>query len=170
MNLEQKIRDIKDYPREGVVFKDITPLLNDKDAFREAIDKMADLLEDKEFDLIIGPEARGFLVGAPLSYKLNKGFVPVRKPNKLPYETISFEYELEYGSDTLEMHKDAIQPGQKVVIVDDLLATGGTTHSIIQMINKLGGEVVGIVYLIELEFLNGRKVLEDYDVKSVIKY
>ncbi|WP_066502774.1 adenine phosphoribosyltransferase [Abyssisolibacter fermentans] len=170
MNLEQKIRDIKDYPREGVVFKDITPLLNDKDAFREAINKMADLLEDKEFDLIIGPEARGFLVGAPLSYKLNKGFVPVRKPNKLPYETISFEYELEYGFDILEMHKDAIQPGQKVVIVDDLLATGGTTHSIIQMINKLGGEVVGIVYLIELEFLNGRKVLENYDVKSVIKY
>lgn len=170
MDLKQKIRDIKDYPSEGVIFRDITTLLADKDAFNQAIKEMAGLLDGKEFDMFVGPEARGFIVGTPLAYELNKGFVPVRKPKKLPYETIKFEYELEYGTDTLEMHVDAIKPGQKVVIVDDLLATGGTTNAIVKMIESVGGEVVGIVYLIELEFLNGREVLEGYDVKSVIKY
>ncbi|WDV47555.1 adenine phosphoribosyltransferase [Clostridiaceae bacterium M8S5] len=170
MDLKKKIRDLKDYPREGVIFRDITPLLADKDAFKYAINEMANLLQDKDFELIIGPEARGFIVGTPLSYELNKGFIPVRKPNKLPYKTIKCEYELEYGTDILEMHEDAIKPGQKVVIVDDLLATGGTTRSIIEMIEKLGGEIVAIVYLIELEFLNGRDKLKGYEVKSVIKY
>lgn len=170
MDLRSKIRSIKDFPKEGIDFKDITTVLMDKDAYRETIDRMSDELKGKEIDIIVGPEARGFLVGAPMAYKLGAGFVPVRKPGKLPYETIKHEYELEYGTDTLEMHKDSIKPGDKVVIADDLLATGGTVLSTIKMIEELGGEVVGIVFLIELEFLNGRDILKDYDVKSIIKY
>lgn len=170
MDLKNKIRNIKDFPKEGINFKDITTLLKDKDAFNYAIKEMAGLIQDKEFDIVIGPEARGFLVGAPLAYETKTGFVPVRKPGKLPSETLNYEYDLEYGSDTLEIHKDAIKPGQKIVIADDLLATGGTVHSVVKMIEQLGGEVVGIIFLIELEFLNGIEKLKGYNVKSLIKY
>lgn len=170
MDLKSKIRNIVDFPKEGINFKDITTLLKDKEAFKYSIKKMAEELKDVEFDIVVGPEARGFLVGAPLAYETGAGFVPVRKPGKLPAETINFEYDLEYGSDTLEIHKDAIKPGQKVVIADDLLATGGTVYSTVKMIEKLGGVVVGIVFLIELEFLQGRKKLEGYNIKSIIKY
>lgn len=170
MDLKSKIRNIQDFPKEGINFKDITTLLQDKEAFNYSIKEMARVLENVDFDIVVGPEARGFLVGAPLAYATQTGFVPVRKPRKLPYDTLSFEYDLEYGTDTLEIHKDAIKPGQKVVIADDLLATGGTVFSTIQMIEKLGGEVVGIVFLIELDFLQGIKKLEGYNVKSIVKY
>ncbi|EOD00659.1 adenine phosphoribosyltransferase [Caldisalinibacter kiritimatiensis] len=170
MDLKSKIRVIEGFPKEGISFKDITTVLQDKDAFRECIYQLAEAFRNEEVDMVVGPEARGFLIGAPLAYELGVGFVPVRKPGKLPAETISFEYELEYGTDTLEIHKDAIKPGQKVLVIDDLLATGGTVHSTVKMIEELGGEVVGIGFFIELEFLNGRKLLEDYNVKSLVKY
>ncbi|RKD34649.1 adenine phosphoribosyltransferase [Thermohalobacter berrensis] len=170
MDLRTKIRNIKDFPKEGINFKDITTVLKDKDAFKECIDQIADQLKDKEIDIIVGPEARGFLIGAPLAYKLGAGFVPVRKPGKLPAETISAEYELEYGTDKLEIHKDAIKPGQKVVVVDDLLATGGTVKSTVSLIEELGGEVVAISFFIELEFLKGREALEGYEVNSIVKF
>jgi len=170
MDLKSKIRSIKDFPKEGIDFKDITTVLGDKEAFHECIYKMAEQLRDKEIDIIVGPEARGFLIGAPLAYELGVGFVPIRKPGKLPYETISYEYELEYGTDTLEMHKDAIKPGQKVAIIDDLLATGGTALSACKMIEKLGGEVSAIGFFIELDFLNGRNSLKDYNVYSIVKF
>lgn len=170
MDLKSKIRNIPNFPKEGINFKDITTLFKDKEALNYTITEMARELKDKEFDIIVGPEARGFLVGAPLAYETGTGFVPIRKQGKLPAETIRYEYELEYGTDILEMHKDAIKPGQKIVIADDLLATGGTVLSTIKMIEQLGGEVVGVIFLIELEFLNGRKKLEDYDVKALIKY
>lgn len=170
MNIESKIREIKDFPNEGIIYRDITTLLNDGEAFRSAIDQMQELIKDVEYDIVVGPESRGFIFGTPLAYATKKGFVPVRKPGKLPYKTISFEYELEYGTDVLEMHIDAIKPGQKVIIADDLLATGGTLHSTIQLIEQLGGEVVGICTLIELTYLNGREKLKDYNVQSLIKY
>ena len=170
MDLKEKIRNIKDFPKEGINFKDITTVLKDKEAFHYSIYQMAEQLRDKEFDLIVGPEARGFLIGAPLAYELGVGFIPVRKPGKLPAETISFEYQLEYGTDTLEIHKDAIQPGQKVVIVDDLLATGGTSEAMVKLIEDLGGEVVKMVFLIELSFLPGADKLKDYNVESIIRY
>lgn len=170
MNLKDKIRVVEDFPKEGISFKDITTLLQDGEAYKKAVDLCIEAAQDKEFDIIIGPEARGFLIGAPMSYATGKGFVPVRKPGKLPYETVKYEYELEYGTDALEIHKDSIKPGQKVLIVDDLLATGGTTLSTIKLVQQLGGEVVSVVFLIELEFLNGRDTLKDYDVKSIIKY
>lgn len=170
MNLKDKIRVIEDYPKEGISFKDITTLLQDGEAYKQAIDLCIEEVKDKDFDIIVGPEARGFLIGAPMSYATKKGFVPVRKPGKLPFETVKYEYELEYGTDTLEMHKDAIKPGQKVLIVDDLLATGGTTLSTIKLIEELGGEIVSVLFLIELSFLSGRDTLKDYDVKSIIKY
>jgi adenine phosphoribosyltransferase len=170
MDLYGLIRDVKDFPQEGILFRDITPLLQNKDGLRAAIDEMAKELEGVEFETVIGPESRGFIFGVPLAYKLNKGFVPVRKPGKLPYETISQSYELEYGKNTVEMHIDSIQKGEKVVIIDDLLATGGTTKAMVELIEKLGGEVVKIVYLIELEGLDGRAVLEGKDVVSLLKY
>ncbi|MTI67643.1 MAG: adenine phosphoribosyltransferase [Firmicutes bacterium] len=170
MDIKSKIRNIKDFPKEGIDFKDITTVLKDKEAFNYCIKEMAKNLKDMDFDLIVGPEARGFLIGAPLAYELNVGFVPVRKPGKLPAETITYEYELEYGTDTLEMHKDSIKPGQKVVIADDLLATGGTVKSTIEMIEKLGGEVVNISFLIELEFLKGKDSLKEYNVESLVKF
>ncbi|MTI47784.1 MAG: adenine phosphoribosyltransferase [Firmicutes bacterium] len=170
MDLRTKIRSVKDFPKEGIDFKDITTVLKDKEAFRQCIDQMADLISDIEVDIIVGPEARGFLTGAPMAYKLGAGFVPVRKPGKLPAETISYEYELEYGTDILEIHKDSIKPGEKVVIVDDLLATGGTVLSTIKLIEELGGEVVGVCFFIELEFLKGRDILEGYNVQSLIKF
>lgn len=170
MNIKDKIRVVEDFPKEGISFKDITTLLQDGEAYRKAIDLCIEEVKDIDFDIIVGPEARGFLIGAPMSYATKKGFVPVRKPGKLPFETVKYEYELEYGTDTLEMHKDSIKPGQKVLIVDDLLATGGTTLSTIKLIEQLGGEVVSVLFLIELSFLSGRDTLKDYDVKSIIEY
>ncbi|MFT9494603.1 adenine phosphoribosyltransferase [Anaerosolibacter sp.] len=170
MDLKEKIRVIPDFPEKGIRFKDITTLLKDGDAFKYTIDQFQKELQGKDFDLVIGPESRGFIVGTPLAFAMNKGFIPVRKPGKLPSETIRSEYKLEYGSDVLEIHKDAITPGQKVVIADDLLATGGTILSTIKLVEDLGGVVVGIVFLIELTYLNGRELLKNYDVRSLIKY
>jgi adenine phosphoribosyltransferase len=169
MDFTSKIRVIEDFPKEGISFKDITTLLKDPQGLKDAIDTMIETVSDLDFDLIVGPEARGFIVGTPMAYAMNKGFVPIRKPGKLPAETLRYEYELEYGTDVLEMHKDAIRPGQKVLIADDLLATGGTTKAVIEMIESLGGEVVGLVFLIELGFLEGRGMLEGYDVRSIIR-
>ncbi len=170
MNLKDKIRSIMDYPKEGVDFKDITPVLQDPVAFKECIIQMSELAEGKKVDIVVGTEARGFIVGAPLALKLESGFVPVRKAGKLPSETISYEYELEYGTDTIEIHKDAIKKGDKVIIVDDLLATGGTALASARLIEKLGGEVVGMIFFIELEFLEARDLLSNYDVKSLVKF
>lgn len=170
MNLESKIRNIQDFPKPGIGFKDITTLLKDGDAFKEAIDKIVENLKDKDVDYIVGPEARGFLLGAPVAYALGVGFVPIRKPGKLPAEVVSFEYDLEYGTDKIEMHKDSIEEGKKVVIIDDLLATGGTVEAATKLIESLGGEIVSIQFLIELEFLNGKDKLKGYDVESIIKY
>ena len=170
MNLKDKIRSVMDYPKEGIDFKDITPVLQDPEAFKACIDQMSELASGKEVDIVVGTEERGFIVGAPLALELGTGFVPVRKPGKLPSETISYEYELEYGTDTVEIHKDAIKKGDKVIIVDDLLATGGTAIASAKLIEELGGEVVGMIFFIELEFLEARKLLKDYDIKSLVKF
>lgn len=170
VNLEEKIRDVSNFPKDGIIFKDITPLLQDAAAFRYAIDVLTIKYHDKGVDVVVAAEARGFILGAPLAYNLGVGFVPVRKPVKLPAECISAEYALEYGFDSLYMHKDAILPGQKVLIIDDLLATGGTVGAKIELVEKLGGQVVGIAFLVELTFLNGRDRLKDYEVTSLIKY
>lgn len=170
MDFKEKIRVVLDFPEKGIRFKDITTLLNDGDAFHQAIDALADPFRDKKIDLVVGPEARGFIVGVPVAYTLGAGFVPVRKPGKLPSETLTYEYSLEYGKNTLEMHKDAISPGQRVLIVDDLLATGGTIEATISMVEALGGIIVGLVFLIELSYLEGRKKLANYDVMSLMKY
>lgn len=169
MNLEEKIRVIKDFPKEGIEYMDITTLLKDGKAYKETIDKCITLTRDLDYDIIVGPEARGFIVAAPMSYATNKGFVPIRKPGKLPAEILSYEYKLEYGTDTLEVHLDAIKPGTKVLIADDLLATGGTVEAVVNMVEKLGGEVVGMVFIIELTFLKARENLEKYDIFSIIK-
>lgn len=168
--IEDYVRSIPDFPRKGIIFRDITTVLQDKDGFQLAIDKMQQELEGVTFDKVLGAESRGFIFGAPLAYNLKKAFIPVRKKGKLPCETVSMEYELEYGTATLELHKDAIQPGDKVVIVDDLIATGGTIEAITKLVEMLGDEVVKIVFLLELEGLNGREKLQDYEVASVIKY
>ncbi len=170
MELKGYIRSIQDYPKEGILFRDITTLLKDKDAFKLAIDKMAEQVKDKKVDLIVGAESRGFLIGSALAYKMNCGFIPVRKKGKLPYKTISEEYALEYGTDTLYMHEDAIKKGDNVLVVDDLIATGGTALAMIKMVEKLGGNVVGSSFLIELEELNGRKEIEKYPINILIKY
>lgn len=170
MDLEKYIRTIEDFPTEGISFKDVTTLLKEGDAFKYTVKSIADRLRDLKVDIVVGPEARGFLFGAPVAYELGVGFVPVRKPGKLPAETIRYEYELEYGKDALEIHKDAIKKGARVAVVDDLLATGGTILSAVKLVEQLGGEVVHIGFLIELEFLNGRENLKDYSVSSMIKY
>lgn len=170
MDLKAKIRVIEGFPKEGISFKDVTTLLSDGDAYHQAIEACLNLLEGTEFDVVVGPEARGFLIGAPLAVLAKKGFVPVRKPGKLPSETIKHEYSLEYGTDVLEMHKDAIKPGDRVLIADDLLATGGTAKAVCELIEKLGGTVVGLTFLMELDFLDGRKVLDGYKVFSAINY
>lgn len=170
MNLKDKIRSVMNYPKEGIDFKDITPVLSDPVAFKACIDQMSALADGREVDIVVGTEARGFIVGAPLALELGTGFVPVRKPGKLPSETISHEYELEYGTDTVEIHKDAIKKGDKVIIVDDLLATGGTAIASAKLVEELGGEVVGMIFFIELEFLEARKLLKDYDIKSLVKF
>lgn len=170
MNLKNFIADIKDFPEAGILFRDITPLLQNGEAFAYAIKQLSDFAKSVGADVIVGPEARGFIFGTPVANQLSIGFVPVRKPNKLPRETVSYEYALEYGTNVLHMHKDAIKPGQKVVIVDDLLATGGTTEAAIKIIEKLGGEVVGCAFLICLDALNGEKKLEGYNVLSLLHY
>ncbi len=170
MDLKDKIRSIENYPQEGVIFRDITTLLKDAEGMKAAIDEMTAKLDGMEFDMVLGPESRGFIFGMPVAYNLGKGFVPVRKKGKLPAEVISKEYALEYGTATIEMHKDALQPGQKVVIVDDLMATGGTAKAIIEMVEEMGAEVAALVFLIELDFLEGRKVLPGYRIESVIHY
>lgn len=170
MDFKQKIRIIHDFPEKGVRFKDITTLLKDGEAFRSAISTLAQHFEQARVDIVVGPEARGFAVGAPVAYALGAGFVPVRKPGKLPAETLRFEYELEYGKDTLEIHQDAITPGQRVLVVDDLLATGGTTRTTVKMVEKLGGQVVGLAFLIELSYLQGRETLPGYAITSLVTF
>ncbi len=168
--IEEYVRSIPDFPEEGIIFRDVTSVLQDADGLHLAIDEMQATLKDVDFDVVGGPESRGFIFGVPIAYNLHKAFVPVRKKGKLPCETISMDYDLEYGSATIEMHKDSIKPGQKVVIVDDLIATGGTIEAIIKLVEQLGGEVVRIVFLIELKGLNGRERLAGKDVASVICY
>lgn len=170
MKLEERIRDVPDFPKKGIIFKDITPLLKDATAFKYLIDLLTERYHDKGVAVVVAMEARGFILGAPLAYNLGAAFVPVRKAGKLPAEVVSAQYSLEYGIDSLEMHKDAISPGQKVLIIDDLLATGGTVEATIELVEKLGGEVIGIAFLIELTFLNGRQKLEGYQVMSLIQY
>ena len=170
MDLKSKIREIPDFPKKGIGFKDITTLLQDGAAFKVAIDQMAEFCKDKEIDIVVGPEARGFLVGAPLAYSIGAGFVPVRKSGKLPGEVVEATYELEYGNDTLQIHKDSIKPGQRVLVADDLLATGGTVKSTVDLVKELGGEIVGVAFLIELTFLEGRKKLEDHKIFSLLEY
>lgn len=170
MDFNEYIRVIEDFPKPGISFKDITTLLKDGQAYRAAIDAIVEIVKESKPDVIVGPEARGFLLGAPVAYALGVGFVPVRKPGKLPGNTVSETYELEYGNDTLEVHGDALQPGQRVAIVDDLLATGGTISATARLIEKTGAQVVGMSFLIELGFLEGRAKLEGYDVFSLIKY
>lgn len=170
MDLKAFIRDIPDFPQKGVMFRDITPLVRNPEAFRYAIDTIASELEKFEFDLIVCPEARGFMIAAPLAYKLGKGFVPVRKPGKLPYKTVSDVYELEYGKAELHMHEDAIEKGQKVIIIDDVLATGGTAMALKRLVEKVGGTVVASAFLIELTYLNPRDLLKDLPIIAPIKY
>ena len=170
MDLMDKIRSIEDYPQKGVIFRDITTLLKDAEGLKDAVDAITASLADVSFDLVLSPESRGFIFGMPVAYNMGKGFGPVRKAGKLPAETISKEYELEYGKATIEIHKDAIKPGQKVLIVDDLIATGGTTEAMIKLIESLGGEVAGIVVLIELAGLKGRERLSGYRLESAICY
>lgn len=170
MDIEKYIRVVENFPKEGISFKDVTTLLKDGEAFKHSIKLMADKIKDLDVDLIVGPEARGFIFGAPIAYELGVGFVPVRKPGKLPADTLKYEYELEYGMDVLEIHKDSIKKGDRIAVVDDLLATGGTILSAVKMIEMLGGQVVHIGFLMELDFLGGRKSLADYNVSSIIKY
>lgn len=170
MDFKEKIRVVPDFPSPGIRFKDITTLLNDGPAFHAAIESLTAFAKEQDADIIVGPESRGFLLAAPMAYALKKGFVPVRKPGKLPHETVSVEYALEYGKDILEIHKDSIQPGQRVVIADDLLATGGTIGAAIELVEKLGAKVVGVCFLIELTYLNGREKLDGYDVFSLVQY
>ena len=170
MDLKKYIADIPDFPEPGVIFRDVTPLLANKDAYQESIRLISEFAKDKNVDVIVGPEARGFLFGCPVALALHCGFVPVRKPGKLPREVISQSYDLEYGSNEIQMHSDSIQAGQNVLVVDDLLATGGTVEAAISLIEKMGGNVVGTAFLIELEALKGRELLKGYDVFSVLKY
>lgn len=168
--LADYVMSIPDFPEPGIIFRDITSLVQDPDGLKDAVDGLIRLLDGVEFDVVVGLESRGFIFGTPLAYALNKGFVPVRKKGKLPRETVSIKYELEYGTAEIELHKDAIQPGQRVVICDDLIATGGTVDAACKLIESLGGEVVKICFVMELAGLNGRKQLEGYDVQSLITY
>ncbi|CAK7068709.1 adenine phosphoribosyltransferase [Tissierella carlieri] len=170
MDIKSKIRVIEDFPEKGISFKDITTLIKDGEAFQEVVNRIVDDLKGREVDYIAGPEARGFLLGAAVAYALGIGFIPIRKPGKLPAETVKHEYELEYGNNTLEIHFDAIEKGKKVAIVDDLLATGGTVLSAVKLIESIGGEVVALEFLIELEFLKGRDKLSNYHTNSLVKY
>ena len=168
--LEEYVRSIPDFPEKGIIFRDVTSILQDADGLALAIDSMQALLDGLDFDVIVGTESRGFIFGVPIAYNLHKPFVPVRKKGKLPCETISRTYDLEYGTATVEMHKDSIKPGQKVVIVDDLIATGGTIEASIAMVEALGGQVVKVIFLMELAGLKGREKLNGYDIDSAIIY
>ena len=168
--IEEYVRSIPDFPEPGIIFRDVTSVLQDADGLALAIDLMQEKLKDVDFDVIVGPESRGFIFGVPIAYNLHKPFIPIRKKGKLPCETVSIRYELEYGTAEIEMHRDAIKPGQKVVIIDDLIATGGTNEAMVKLIEGLGGEVVKTVLLMELAGLKGRERLQGYDVDSVIIY
>lgn len=168
--LEEYVRSIPDFPEKGIIFRDITTVLQDKDGLKLAIDSMQKQLEDIEFDVVVGAESRGFIFGCPIAYNMNKSFVPVRKKGKLPYKTIEETYDLEYGTATVEIHEDAIKPGQRVVIIDDLIATGGTMEAMIKLIERLGGEVVRICCLIDLPELKGKEKLSKYDIRTVIEF
>ena len=168
--LEDYVVSIPDFPKPGIIFRDVTSVLQDADGLQLAIEGMLEKLEGVDFDVVVGPEARGFIFGTPIAYLKKKPFVPIRKKGKLPRETVEISYDLEYGSATIEMHKDAIKPGQKVVVIDDLIATGGTTEAIVKLIEGVGGKVVKLVFLMELAGLEGRKLLKGYDVDSVIVY
>lgn len=170
MDLKKYIAIVPDYPKEGIVFKDISPLMNDGEAYKAATDAIVEFAKEKEIDLIVGPEARGFIIGCPVAYALRIGFAPVRKEGKLPREVVKVEYGKEYGKDVLTIHKDAIQPGQRVLITDDLLATGGTIEATIKLVEELGGVVAGIAFLVELTYLDGRDKLEGYDVLTLMQY
>jgi adenine phosphoribosyltransferase len=170
VDLASKIRDVPNFPKPGIVFKDIMPLLADEDALRNTVDRLAAYAEPLRPDVILGAEARGFILGGALAYRLGCGFVAARKPGKLPWETVSAEYALEYGVDSLELHADALKHGARVLVHDDLLATGGTAKAKVDLVEQLGGEVVGLGFVIELEFLNGRDRLQGYDVFSLIRY
>lgn len=170
MDLKDKIRVIDGFPKEGISFKDITTLIGDGEGLKESIDAMVNKLRDENIDIIVGPEARGFIFGVPVAYALGVGFVPVRKSGKLPAETLSVTYDLEYGTDTLEIHKDSIKKGQRVAVVDDLLATGGTIEAVAKLVEEAGGEVVSMNFLIELTGLNGAEKLDEYKVNSLVKY
>lgn len=168
--IEEYVTSIPDFPEEGIIFRDVTSMLQDADGLHLAVDLMQEKLEGIDFDVVVGPESRGFIFGVPIAYNLRKPFIPVRKKGRLPRETVSIEYELEYGTASIEMHRDSIKPGEKVVIIDDLMATGGTTEAIVKLVEGLGGEVVKIVFLMELAGLKGRDRLGDYDLDSVIIY
>ena len=168
--LEEYVRSIPDFPEKGIIFRDVTSVLQDPDGLALAIDSMKQKLDGVDFDVVAGTESRGFIFGMPIAYALHKAFVPIRKKGKLPCETISETYDLEYGSATIEMHKDAIQKGEKVVLLDDLIATGGPMKAAAELVEELGGEVVKMLFLIELSDLNGREVLKDYDVDSVVQF
>jgi len=168
--LRQVIRDIPDFPKKGVVFKDITTLLRDAEAFSRSIDLLSSALLGRNYDVLVGIESRGFIFASSLAYKLGKGLIPVRKPGKLPAQTVQVSYQLEYGTDSLEMHADAIERGQRVIIVDDVLATGGTARAVAELVEKVGGKVDALGFLVELDFLNGRRKLSDYEVLSILRY
>lgn len=170
MDLKKMIREIPDFPEKGVLFRDVTTLLKDAEGLHEAVDLIQKELDGVEFDAVLGPESRGFIFGMPISYNLKKGFIPVRKKGKLPAEVISREYALEYGTAIIEIHKDAIRPGMKLVVIDDLMATGGTAKALVDMIREAGAEVVKLVFLIELDGLKGRELLQDCDVSSILHY
>ena len=170
MDLKQIITIVPDWPKPGIKFKDINPLMNDGEAYKYATDQIVSYAKEKQIDIIVGPEARGFIIGCPVAYALGVGFAPVRKEGKLPRETIKVGYGLEYGKDVLTLHKDAIQPGQRVLITDDLLATGGTIDATIQLVEQLGGVVAGIAFLVELSYLEGRSKLDGYDVLTLMHY
>jgi len=168
--LEDYVTSIPDFPEEGIIFRDVTTILEDPDGLSLAVDGIREMLKGVEYDSVVGPESRGFIFGVPVAYAEHKSFIPVRKKGKLPREVLSADYELEYGTATIEIHKDSIKPGQKVVIIDDLIATGGTIGAIIKLIEELGGEVVKICFIMELAGLNGREKLEGYDVEAMITY
>lgn len=170
MDYKQYVTIVEDWPKEGIKFKDITPLMENGQAFKSAIDEIVKFAKEREIDIIVGPEARGFIVGCPVAYQLEVGFAPVRKEGKLPREVVKVDYGLEYGKDVLTLHKDAIKPGQRVLITDDLLATGGTIEATIKLVEQLGGIVVGCAFLIELSYLSGREKLEGYEVFTLMKY
>ncbi|MGF2617214.1 adenine phosphoribosyltransferase [Rossellomorea vietnamensis] len=170
MDLKQYVTIVEDWPKEGIRFKDITTLMDNGDAYRYATDKIVEYAKEIEIDLVVGPEARGFIIGCPVAYALGVGFAPVRKPGKLPRETVKVEYGLEYGKDALTIHKDAIKPGQRVLITDDLLATGGTIEATIKLVEELGGIVAGTAFLIELTYLDGRDKLDGYDIMTLMQY